>query len=129
MKVIDNSKKIKAQLQKQIHKALVELGGTAEDLAKRTITENGNIDTGLLRANIAFEVNDNKQFTRMGVLGTSEKTPAGGIATEKKPLHYATYIEYGTSKMAASPFIAPAVDTVRGQAKEIVAKHIAKVGK
>jgi len=125
MKFIDNTSLIKEQLKDQIKKALVELGGTAENKAKRLVA----VDTGLLRANIVFDINEKEKFARVGVLAETAFDKDGNKTTIKKPLNYVIDQEYGNSRQSGKPFIRPAKEEVQGKAVEIVAKHLKKVGK
>lgn len=62
--------------------------------------DNAPVDTGALKRGIGLEIEDG------GMTAVSE-------ATE----HYAGYVEYGTRKMQAKPYMKPAFDKVKKQFK------------
>lgn len=90
-----------------VHNKLPELRRQAPELAKRVVSKTAfdleahaksvvPVDTGLLRMSI---------FTRFR---------QGGFVAEVGPsTHYAIYVEYGTKRMAARPYMRPAVEKVR----------------
>lgn len=62
--------------------------------------------------------------TDTGILASSIHTTFsddGLTAIVGSPLDIATYLEYGTSHMAARPFIEPALDKNRGEIVELIA--------
>lgn len=67
------------------------------------------VDTGTLRASIATEVKD-----KTATVGTN--------------VHYAAYVEYGTVKMKAQPYLRPALDENKDElgilAQKILDAHI-----
>ena len=66
------------------------------------------VDTGLLRASITPVI---------------ESWAAGYVGTNT---HYAPYVEYGTRKMAAQPFLEPAYEEGRRQASRIFGQAIGR---
>lgn len=79
-----------------IRAAVSELTNTAyevESEAKENIKRNKTVDTGRLLGSITTEIKDSGVNTKAEV-GTN--------------VEYANYIEYGTSKMGAKPFLIPA---------------------
>ena len=50
----DNSAKVKEEFEAAVEKALYKCGLMAQKYAKQTLTVNGNVDTGRLRASVAF---------------------------------------------------------------------------
>ena len=54
----------------------------------------------------------------------SRKAPAAGVAVNK---FYGRFLEYGTSKMAASPFFWPAVRATRPQCARMIAEGLKPV--
>ncbi len=90
-----------------------ELGATAHDVinasnevitntayqieadAKSNIKSNKTVDTGRLLGSVTTKVNSNNAMVEAEI-GTN--------------VEYANYIEYGTSKMAAKPFLNPAFE-------------------
>lgn len=84
---------------KACNAAAEELKKTAlevESTAKQNITSNGTVDTGRL----------------LGSVKTKIKESNGSIEAEVGTnVEYANYIEYGTRKMGAKPFLNPAFDS------------------
>lgn len=78
--------------------AVQELNNTAlsvESTAKQNIKNNKTVDTGRLLGSI------NTKLAKVSTNATAE------VGTN---VEYANYIEYGTSKMGAKPFLNPAFD-------------------
>lgn len=90
LKITDNSSKVGAELEEAVKKALTLCGTEAQSYAKKYLTEKGAVDTGNLRNSVAYKV--------------ESKTMAVGTNVE-----YAPYIEYGTYKMKARPYLEPAI--------------------
>lgn len=97
--VADNTKLIKASTRTAIMHAMQEVGLLAEGYAKRLCP----VDTGLLRSSIRSEV-ETEGDDQVAVIGTNVK--------------YGPYVEFGTSKTKAQPFLKPAAE---GHAKEYLA--------
>lgn len=79
-------------------RALEVVGGTAEGYAKMLCP----VDTGNLRNSIAHEMR-------------GENTVAVGTN-----VHYAPYVELGTSKMRAQPYLRPALETHKKEYEKII---------
>ena len=69
--------------------------------------KNCPVDTGNLRASISIDLNGME-----AEVGTN--------------VEYAPFIEYGTSKSKAQPFLTPAKQTVEGQLDKIIKKEVEK---
>lgn len=61
------------------------------------------VDTGNLRSSINHQVNAGEKSVKIG-----------------SPVEYGIYIEKGTSKMSAQPFLEPAVTKNRGRIKSLI---------
>ena len=97
----DNSDLIKDALEDQVEQALTAVGITAENNAKREITravydtpesKSGYVRTGRLRNSLTHEVSMNEKAVYIG-----------------SAVEYASYVEGGTSKMPARPYLRPAI--------------------
>lgn len=100
IRITDNSDLVGKVFDEAIHNALVRIGLQAESFAKKEIsrpkphadgTNRPNVDTGTLRNSINFRELDNEKSV---VIGTN--------------VEYAPYVELGTSRSAAYPFLKPA---------------------
>lgn len=87
VKITDNSDEILDALSEQIEQALIAIGLTAESYAKQECP----VDTGRLRNSITNAVR------------TDEKAVYIGTNVE-----YAAFVELGTSRMKARPYLRPA---------------------
>lgn len=87
VKITDNSDEFLKALPEQIEQALTAIGLTAESYAKRDCP----VDTGRLRNSITNAVR------------TDEKAVYIGTNVE-----YAAFVELGTSRMKARPYLKPA---------------------
>lgn len=110
VKFINNSKIIKAQMNEAYKRAAKEIALEMEGIAK----ENSPVDTGNLRSKI---------------YGESGKKNGDIIARVGTNTEYASFQEFGTSKMEAQPFIRPARDEMQRESANIVKKHMKGVGK
>ena len=107
----DNSNLIKDALEDQVEQALIAVGITAENNAKREITR------------AVYDTPESKSYVRTGRLRNSlthsvamnEKAVYIGSAVE-----YAAYVELGTSKMRARPYLRPAVTNYTDEYKNLI---------
>jgi len=93
----DRKKEIEAKLEKNMLKACL--------LVERDAKKNAPVDTGRLRASITHELETEKDEL-IGIVGTN--------------VVYAKYQEFGTYKMAAHPFLFPALESNREKIKELL---------
>lgn len=89
------------ELRLAIHRALVTIGLVAEGYAKRLCP----VDTGRLRNSITFYTEDNAVH-----IGTN--------------VEYAQFVEEGTSKQKAQPYLRPAVENHLDKYRAIVEKEL-----
>lgn len=107
-----NKDEILEALGEQLGQAMLAIGLTAESNAKQEITKavydtpeskSGYVRTGRLRNSISY--------------GVDTDEPAVYIGSN---VEYAPYVELGTSKMRARPFLKPAVENYGEQYKELL---------
>lgn len=113
----------KADVAKAAARGLYKAGQLIETTAKQSITEGAvsgaahvpsaagqppNEDTGALRRSIE---------TRLSAQST---TPSVEVVAGGPTADYAVHLEYGTSRMAARPFMKPAVDKNRARVAQEV---------
>ena len=79
------------------------------ELVEQTAVGGVAVDTGALRTSIEI----------FGAAGSGERIVSAG-----QSLDYADFLEYGTSKAAAQPFMTPAGETGRRAAPRIVEKAV-----
>lgn len=89
-------------IKSKIARALEVVGGTAEGYSKQLCP----VDTGNLRNSIAHEMR-------------SENTVAVG-----SNVHYAPFVELGTRKMRAQPYLRPAVENHREEYEKIIKQEL-----
>ena len=138
MKIIvkeDNTEKFINASEEAIVKALETCGFQAERNAKKNLYANHGVDTGLLRNSITFAIDGET------VNGPSYKADKGGKTgsyTGAAPkegdgkravligtnVEYAPYVETGTSRMSAIPFLKPAITEHQGEYKAIIQKEL-----
>ena len=98
--ITDNSGEVLEATDEQIEKALTECGIKIQEYA----TKNAPVDTGRLRASITYATSASQ--------GSGDSTPRG--KAEEHTLYagtnveYAPYVEMGTSRMRAQPYLEPA---------------------
>lgn len=102
------------ELDEAIKNALYEVGEEAEGVCKKIITRRGLVKTGNLRNSITHAE------------GKYKGEPAVAIGTD---VFYATYLECGTSKMEAKPYLKPTVEDKQfvDKYKEIFEEELGKI--
>lgn len=103
----DNTKQIEQALNKAIAKALEEIGMRAESAAKKNLTASGAVDTGRLRASVTHQLDTS---TDSVYIGTN--------------VEYAPYIELGTRKMKARPYLRPAASDHADEYRAVLKKNL-----
>lgn len=107
--IIDNSDQVRAELQDKLSVALEKIGLAGEAFAKEEITaavydtpesRSGYKRTGRLRNSLSHTTDSDSAY-----IGTN--------------VEYAAYVELGTSKMAAKPYLKPAVQNHTSEYKEL----------
>ena len=113
----DNSDLIKEALEDQVEQALIAVGITAENNAKGEITR------------AVYDTPESKSYIRTGRLRNSlthsvemnEKAVYIGSAVE-----YAAYVELGTSRMRARPYLRPAVANYTDEYKNLIKQALSR---
>lgn len=101
IKITDNSAEVLRSLTSAKERALEAIGLQAEGYAKMLAP----VDTGRLRNSISHTTNDEAAY-----IGTN--------------VEYAAYQELGTSKMAAQPYLRPAVENHVDEYKAIAERYL-----
>lgn len=96
VKITDNSDKALEELQRKIEMALIAIGATAESHAKDYCP----VDTGRLRNSIS-----NTHDADSAYIGSN--------------VEYAAYVELGTSRRKAKPYLKPAVTQHTAEYKDL----------
>lgn len=106
----NNLPQLPARTRRKLADALREIGAQVESRAKELVP----VDTGELRDSIRAE----------GGLwrGAGDSRPAEVEVVATAP--HATFIELGTVKAPAQPFLAPAVESVRGEFQDAIARAV-----
>lgn len=133
-----NADLIKEQTEEAIITALQTVGVQAQAHATAEITAQGAVDTGRLRASITFAVSGDparrNTYIDDQMTGYSEPVEGAGESTDHTlylgtNVEYAPYVEMGTSKMPARPFIRPAVENHLSEYQQIFEQTLSKIGK
>jgi len=103
----DDSGKTINEAQEALDRALERIGIEAEGQAKLYLTESGAVDTGRLRGSVSHVTQP-----RAVTIGTN--------------VEYAPYIELGTYKMAARPYLSPAIKNHLDRYKQIIMEELKK---
>jgi HK97 gp10 family phage protein len=128
---------IKIQAKKMTYKSIYEVGLAVEGKAKLLSAKNW----GYLAASITTQSEDGRGTVPEPPSKFKQATPYGkplnanvldltiAPPTEKlqvyvgTPVYYSWYVEYGTYKMNAQPFLRPALDLVKGKVLTIVKEN------
>ena len=97
----DNTAQVLAELESAAARALEACGMQAETFAK----EKCPVDTGRLRGSITHAVDDNAAY-----IGTN--------------VEYGAYVELGTSKMRARPYLRTAIEDHAHQYMDIIEQYL-----
>lgn len=88
---VDNLEKVLEEKAQAVNTVLNTIGLYAERYAKESLTNQGAVDTGRLRNSVSYAVDGDTVM-----VGTN--------------VEYAPYIELGTYRMKARPYIRPAIE-------------------
>lgn len=126
----DNRKIILTALTEQAKLALEAVGYQAvSDITKDPIP----VDTGLMKNSITFALSGEAPKTGdySADNGDESGSYSGTAPRDKEPtvyigtnVTYAKYLEFGTSKMTARPFMMPKLKANLGHYKEILTKYL-----
>ena len=107
----NNAEQIANALNQAIAAALEEVGLAAEGFAKKKITENHSVDTGRLRNSVTHAINMDEEAVYIGT-----------------NVEYAPYVELGTSRSKAKPYLLPAAPDHEADYQKIFQKHLGNAG-
>lgn len=118
------------KFEQAVEKALRLVGGQAERAAKETISDMGAVDTGFLRNSITFCLAGQAPNTETYMDDAGSQTGEyGGQAPDDDGkcrtvyvgtnVYYASYVEYGTRKMTARPFLSTSIQANADSFKEL----------
>ena len=124
--------------EKAIDRALMTAGMMAESEAKRTLTANKSVQTGLLRNSITFARGGKPANAQSYTAddGSGSGSYEGKAPADPKDNHavyigtnvyYAPFVELGTSRgNTAKPYLRPSASAVGKKLKEIVQRELQK---
>ena len=126
-----NVKQHLADVERATEAALEMIGGIVESAAKEKLTENGSVDTGLLRNSITHALGGEKaaidQYTadKGGETGSYDGNAPKDGKGERSVLigtnvHYAPHVELGTVHSRAKPYLRPAVEENRDKIQKAI---------
>jgi len=98
-KITDNSGEFLKEMPQKLERAMIAIGLTAESYAKQDCP----VDTGRLRNSITHAVESKEQAVYIGT-----------------NVEYAAYVELGTSRQTAQPYLKPAASEHSSEYREIV---------
>lgn len=110
VKCTNRSEAVLKLLQDRVQEGLEECA----DFLKEKAKEYCPVDTGALQASIGAEPVGNRHVVIYA--GGDSLTNAGN----DKHVDYAPYVEFGTSRSPAQPFLRPAKENHRGELKQIM---------
>jgi len=111
MAVVKGIDKLMVDLDKIEHQKYTEVLKFIGLEVERKAVDIVPVDTGRLKASISTEVVDDD---------TVETGPNASPKSGVKPVEYAVYVEYGTYKMAAQPYMRPAAEYVRKKYRRFI---------
>lgn len=141
VRITDNSDLFRNALPGALERALTIIGLQAEGYAKTYLKNKDAVDTGLLRNSVAFAVSGSPADISAYKAdkpkkGKSKAKPYTGTAPKAKDgnitvyigtnVEYGRYIEFGTVKMKARPYIKPSVTEHSEEYKNIVKNELSR---
>lgn len=99
VKFINNTQKVLSEFDKAINRALIRIGMQAEGYAKDLCP----VNTGRLKNSISYSVKESEGSVYIGT-----------------NVEYAAYVEFGTKKQKANPYLKPAASEHSKTYKNIV---------
>lgn len=117
---------LSADINKRIARSATNAAG---QVIKKAAQLKAPSDTGNLRKNIIVKrlpPNQTKLTSEHIVTVRRGKLTAKQQATGLRDAYYASFVEFGTAKASAQPFLRPAFDTGKGKAVDAMAGKLAK---
>ena len=121
----NNADAVKAELDQIKAIALEIIGGKVEGYAKDLAPVGTPESTGIA----GYLGGSLRDSIRHDVEGDSVNIRAGGVDGIYRTVDYAGYVEMGTYKMKAQPYLRPAVEDHMDEYEQILAEELSKVGK
>ncbi len=116
----------------ELKEELIKLGTKAEDVidkallvAVKPIHEEMKNKVRVSKLNKAH-IRDNIPINKEKTNGSVHSVSLGWTKEDNSKFFYAKYLEWGTSKMKAKPFMQPAIDRKGNDAQNILINEIAK---
>lgn len=103
----NNAEQIANAIKQALAAALEEVGLAAEGFAKKKLTENHSVDTGRLRNSVTHAIDMGEEAVYIGT-----------------NVEYAPYVELGTSRSKAKPYLKPAAQDHGTEYRKIFEKHL-----
>lgn len=106
IKIKDNSGLVKEEMHEAVLRSLEICGLTGESYAKINLTNNRSVDTGNLRNSMTHTVVESNRGEQSAYIGTN--------------VEYSGFVELGTSRSKAKPYLKPAVTDHVDEYREII---------
>lgn len=103
----DNSEAIANAINEALVTALNECGIDGERFAKDNLTKNRSVDTGRLRNSVTHQIREQEKAVYIGT-----------------NVEYAPYVELGTERAKANPYLKPAAEEHSEHYRKIFEKHM-----
>jgi HK97 gp10 family phage protein len=117
-----NGREVKVQGRRARDKSSFEIGLVVEGQAKQLAP----VDTGRLAGSITTQAADGQSTSPTGDAGPGDvinKPQAAGEVFVGTAVDYGPYIEFGTVRSNAQPFLRPALDLAQGKAVTIAERN------
>lgn len=103
----NNAEEIAKAMNEALVVALEEAGLLAEGFAKDNLTRNHSVDTGRLRASVTHQISEDEKAVYVGT-----------------NVEYAPYVELGTERSKAKPYLKPAASEHGSEYRQVFEKHL-----
>ena len=121
--IINNSDEVRDKLERAVERALVECGIVAEGHAKMKCP----VDTGRLRGSIVYATSTSRSEGQSPAEPgdyTPKGTPPKGEVHIGTNVEYGPFVELGTSKRKAKPFLRPAIENHKSEYKRLIESEL-----
>lgn len=117
--LISKFEKLGKNVDSVTNEALKAGGKVIIDEAKSVLSSNGSVLTGKLRDGLSVS----------GIKGGKggKYVEAGITKGDNSPIYYGKFVEWGTVKMPAKPFLAPAFESTKEEVEEQIKNKIKSV--
>lgn len=111
----------------ELIKKLEDMGKAGEKIENKALKRAGKVILDEAKENVPFRKGKLKEGLKLSGIkrkGTRKYLLVGIQKNDNSKIFYGKFLEFGTSKMAAKPFMEPAYQNKKEEAKEIIKQEL-----